>query len=92
MHISELLRGLADLITSIETDGKKEASVHLEPVTTQEPEDSKETTMVAPLQQEIELMKKTAGVNNVFDQGFDSDEPEDELEIIKKTAGISTEK
>lgn len=51
------------------------------------PEDTKEKesqeTMVSPLQQELELLKKATGVDNMYD------EPEDEeITIIKKNAGI----
>lgn len=40
------------------------------------------TTMVPPLQQKLELLKKVSGVPNMFDQG------EDELDDIKKLTGI----
>jgi hypothetical protein len=34
-------------------------------------------TMVPPLQQKIELLKKNAGLDNVYDQQADEDEPID---------------
>jgi hypothetical protein len=40
--------------------------------------------MVPPLQQKIELMKKSAGVESAYDQ----DPEEDELDILKRQAGI----
>lgn len=53
-----------------------------EPVETK-PEEETQETMVPPLQQELELLKKATGVDNMYD------EPEDEeLTIIKKNAGI----
>jgi hypothetical protein len=47
----------------------------------QEPQDSEEIeldTMVPPLQQKLELLKKNAGLENVYDQEADEDEPLDQ--------------
>lgn len=73
----------------------------LNPVQVPNTDDSEKTTMVPPLQQKIELLKKSVGVDNEFSQGFDQvdqehdaeqqdqqqDQP-DELERVKKMAGI----
>jgi hypothetical protein len=48
-------------------------------------DDSNSTTMVPPLQQKLELLKKASGVPNMFDDG---DKP-DELDDIKKLTGIT---
>jgi len=53
-------------------------------------------TMVAPLQQKLELLKKAVDVNSYFDEGepgFDpgpneGDKSDEELEEIKKLAGV----
>ena len=42
--------------------------------------------MVPPLQQKIELMKKSQGVENVYDQATDNDA---EIVALKKNAGIA---
>ena len=58
------------------------------------PEDEK-TTMVPPLQQKMELLKRAVTVDNEFDNGFDQIDQEegkshpDELEHIKKMAGLN---
>jgi hypothetical protein len=43
--------------------------------------------MVPPLQAKLELLKKSEGVPNVYD-----DEAADELTVIRKNAGITTAK
>ena len=53
-------------------------------------------TMVAPLQQKLELLKKAVDVNSYFDEGepgFDpgpneGDKSDEELEEIRKLAGV----
>lgn len=45
------------------------------PEEAQEPEPAETDTMVPPLQQKIELLKKNAGLDNVYDQQADEDEP-----------------
>jgi hypothetical protein len=42
-----------------------------------EPEPDETGTMVPPLQQKIELLKKNAGLDNVYDQQQDEDDPID---------------
>ena len=56
-----------------------------EPEPVAPPTDTNVDTMVSPLQQKIELLKKAVGVENAFDE---KSEP-DELDIIKQNAGIS---
>jgi hypothetical protein len=55
----------------------------LNPVAVDNDDSSEPGVFVPPLQQKIELLKKSVGVNNVFDQDTD------ELEKIKKYAGIN---
>lgn len=56
MRAAEFLRKLADALAVIENDG--------EPETTAEPE-----VMVPPLQQKIEILKKSQGIDNIYDDG-----------------------
>lgn len=70
----------------------------LNPVQVPNTDDSEKTTMVPPLQQKIELLKKSVGVDNEFSQGFDQVDQEhdaeqghqqpDELDRVRQMAGI----
>ena len=68
----------------------------LTPVAAVNTDDSHKTTMVPPLQQKIELLKKSLNIDNEFNHGFDqidqqqdSEDPTDELDRMKKMAGIT---
>ena len=107
MKASEILHGLADLLAGIES-GQGQASnqpqataqvqvASLKPVEVDNTDGSNSTTMVPPLQQKLELLKKSLNVDNEFDQGFDQIEQEQEgrtpsdggdLERMKQMAGI----
>jgi hypothetical protein len=87
MKISDLLRQLAD------TMERDDAKTPLSMASGEEPqtaavaqgEDEPEfNTMVSPLQQKMELLKKNAGVDSVFD----TTGKEDELELLKRNAGL----
>ena len=93
MRVSELLRSLSDLVAKAETQEQNEPQ--------QADNEPELGVMVPPLQQKIELMKKAAGEESVYDD----DEPcstcgsspcecesehGDELDSIKKNAGILT--
>lgn len=57
----------------LSSDGKSEISAGED-----EKDDTEDQTtgrMVGPLQQKIEILKKSAGLPNVFDQEADDDEP-----------------
>lgn len=88
MKISDLLRNLANQMDD------KEENVPLSMATgsngnidSGEPSDDT-ATMVPPLQQHLELLKKRSGVDNVFDTDSDTEAPDD-LDQLKKMAGIS---
>jgi len=72
MKTAEILRKLADLVDTVESDGSSEAN------TTDEL-----GTMVPPLQQKIEILKKSQGIDNVYD------DQTDELDQVKKNAGLA---
>jgi len=102
MKASEILHGLADLLAGIERGQGTESQpaqpqASLTPVEVDNTDGANSTTMVPPLQQKIELLKKSLNVDNEFDQGFDQVEQEEEgrtptdggdLERMKKMAGI----
>jgi hypothetical protein len=91
MNIAEILRGLADKIASMETGQESPAQsggqAQLQPVEVDNTDHTDDAVMIAPLQQKIELLKKSVGVPNAFD-GQEAGAP-DELDIIKKNAGVS---
>jgi uncharacterized protein YfkK (UPF0435 family) len=77
MKMADLLRQLADRLDGIEgpaTAAPKEPEQDLDA----------QPTMMSPLQQKLELLKKGVGVESEFD-----DEGENELTAIRKNAGIS---
>ena len=59
MRAAEFLRKLADALAVIETDRESETSA--------EPE-----VMVPPLQQKIEILKKSQGIDNIYDGDAES--------------------
>jgi len=86
MNIAEILRSLADKIASVEQGGS--AGTHrLEPVEVDNTDTADTETMVAPLQQKHELLKKAAGVDSYYDD--EGAEESDPLDILKKNAGMS---
>jgi hypothetical protein len=44
-------------------------------VSAQDAEDTETDTMVPPLQQKLELLKRNAGLPNVYDEQADDDDP-----------------
>lgn len=89
--MADILRDLADKLDHIEggdTTGDnmgKEASDFQHDVHDGAESGDQETeltgVMIPPLQQKLEILKKSAGMDNVYDQG-------DELDDIKKLTGI----
>lgn len=72
MKTAEILRKLADLVDTVEGDARPETNT---------PDEL--GTMVPPLQQKIEILKKSQGIDNVYDQQTD------ELDQVKKNAGLA---
>ena len=72
MRVAEILKHIIDLLDQEEQQQSQDITSSETPV------------MVPPLQQKIELLKKSSGMDNVYD-----DQPEDELEDLKKRAGLS---
>jgi hypothetical protein len=97
MKASEILRKLADVIDTQQSDSKQTPNRAV--LTPAEPESGEgehinTQSMVAPLQQKLELLKKSVGLDNAFDNGdiqLDGepcDSTTDELAVIKQNAGI----
>jgi len=90
MKAAEILRKLADLI-----DNQSEPVTGLEPVDVDHTDNTEAPTMVPPLQAKLELLKKSVGVDNIYDKqdcdcGCDPCEcGPDELELIKSRAGVT---
>lgn len=82
MKMAEILRNIANLID--QADGDDHAQ-RLTPVEVQKPEDHEQPVMVPPLQAKLEILKKSEGIPNVYDQCGESDE----LDVIKKHAGLT---
>ena len=86
MRISDLLRSLADMVASAEGGGPAPA-----PMAPQEPvrdfnptngdADAGTGVFVPPLQAKLEILKKSVGLDNVYDG-------EDELDRVKQMAGL----
>jgi hypothetical protein len=110
MKSSEILGALRDLVDKISHSEETQAVnvypaekrfVNVEVPTAQEapPPSDKEApldTMVPPLQQKIELLKRAVDIDNVFDgTSIDKttngqDDGSAELDLIKKNAGVPT--
>ena len=74
MKIAELFKHMIDLL-----DQEEQAQ-------TQAPTPDDELgVMVPPLQQKIEILKKSQGMDNIYDQSAE----EDELDVVKRNAGLA---
>lgn len=98
MRASEILRSIADMIDkadpqsgSANTNPNQAKMTVVARPAVAEPEtpatDTSVDTMVPPLQQKMELLKKAVGVDSIYDTG---DQP-DELAIMRQNAGIGPE-
>ena len=97
MRASEILRSIADMIDKTDpaagaaTPSPNQAKLTVvskpaEPEPDHDPcPDMTVNTMVSPLQQKMELLKKAVGVDSIFDAG---DEQPDELAVMRQNAGI----
>lgn len=79
MKTAEILRKLADIVdlaSGVEANDDNIAD--------------NTGVMVPPLQQKIEIEKKTAGIDNIYDQTQEAveEEPQEDIETLRKNAGI----
>jgi hypothetical protein len=83
MKMSDILRKLADVVDtqSMPTNSTVRRT---KPVTIEKPEDVEGAVMVPPLQAKLEILKKSEGIPNVYDE-----DESDELTVIKKNAGLT---
>jgi hypothetical protein len=89
MKLADIMRDIADLIDrKIGGEGGEEVETQnrLEPVQVEKPQDEEQPVMVPPLQAKLEILKKSEGLPNVYD---DCGEGDDELAAIKKNAGLT---
>jgi hypothetical protein len=84
MKISDLLRGLADQMDSIQNDPVIAKAANNIDQNEQDPEDTDDTLMVPPLQAKLELLRKSEGMPNAYD-----DDDDQELNYIRKNAGMN---
>jgi hypothetical protein len=86
MKMAEILRKLADIIDNNSAeDNSMSSTVHrMTPVSVTLPGNDDSEVMVPPLQSKLELLKKSVGVENIYDE-----EDTDELSVIKKNAGLN---
>ena len=89
----DLLQGLADQASHAEVQANRAV---LTPVAADLEDNTDTKTMVAPLQQKLELLKKAVDVSSYYDEGEAGFDPgpkegyksEEELEEIKRLAGV----
>ena len=80
MNIAERYRGLADTIEGVEqqaTPPNQSAQLHPAAASNDEHPDVNTDSMVSPLQQKLELIKKVAGVDGAFGGGELNTDAED---------------
>jgi len=98
MKSSEILRSLADMLDNLsgEKPTPSPTEQHLSNIksaisdNSEKAEEAEENLgeFIPPLQQKLELLKKSVGVDNYYDEDTDGCAC-DELDLIKKNAGIS---
>ena len=84
MKVAELLRSLADMISSVEGGEQPQQAEPMMTAVSVDNTDNTETgVFVPPLQAKLEILKKSVGMDNVYDGQAD------ELGDIRKMAGLS---
>jgi len=91
MKLADIMRDIADLIDQKmgQESGSDPAAAsatqqRMTPAEVEKPEDVEGAVMVPPLQAKLEILKKSEGIPNVYDE-----QGSDELAAIKKNAGLS---
>jgi len=84
MKMSDILRSIADVVDA-KSLGSNRTVQRSQPVAVEKPEDIEGAVMVPPLQAKLEILKKSEGIPNVYDNQGKSDE----LSVIKKNAGLT---
>lgn len=81
MKMSDVLHSIADMLDK-QGNNESPAKSELTPVHVDHTDDTESVTMIPPLQQKLEILKKTAGMDNAMDDNSD------ELDDIKKLTGV----
>ena len=82
--MADVLRNMADMLDQTAGDNvDNQNKADLTPVKVDTSDDTESVTMIPPLQQKLEILKKSVGMDNAFDATG-----EDELDDIKKLTGI----
>ena len=89
MKISDLLRKLANQMDDKEKPVPLSMANGTASNTDADTATDDTATMIPPLQQHLELLKKKSGLDNAFDGESNTAEKPDELEQLKKMAGLS---
>jgi hypothetical protein len=93
MKMADVLRDIADLIDQKMGQSDPQAADdqgnqnRLEPVEVDKSNGEDQPKMVPPLQAKLEILKKSEGMPNVYDEQGDAGN--DELAMIKKNAGLT---
>jgi hypothetical protein len=93
MKAAEILRKLADVIEQNSQEGSRPtnsvAHAELAPVEVNTTDNTEVSTQIPPLQAKLELLKKSMGMDNAYDEATPCDSAEDaELALMKQRAGI----
>jgi hypothetical protein len=96
MKASEILHGIAELLAGLEGQQVQQSpnQAALVQVTTDNTDntDTSSGTFVPPLQAKLELLKKSVGVDNVYDEGGPDEQMTgqgDDLNRMKQLSGIN---
>lgn len=87
MKIAELLRALSDIVASADTEAPAGQETPAQTPAVDPHGDAEVGIMVPPLQQKLELLKKSAGVDNMYDN--QDGQETDELVRIKQLGGVT---
>lgn len=82
MKMSDVLHSIADMLDQKGSENASPNKAELTPVHVNQADDTESVTMIPPLQQKLEILKKTAGMDNAMDGSSD------ELDDIKKLTGV----
>jgi len=93
MKISDILRKYADIIDQHEQIGPENQHPHAELHQVGHvdmPDHTDPNSMIPPLQQKLELLKKAAGEPNAFDDGVGGEgRQHDEIDDLRRIAGLT---
>ena len=90
MKMADLLHSIADMLDHAEGGAEQVSAVelpqghHPKPVEVDHTDGAESNVLLPPLQAKLELLKKSVGVDNAYDQEGD------ELSDIRKLSGMTT--